>query len=367
MTKTENKVYTAIGMMSGTSLDGIDVALIHTDGKDYTSLLAFKTFLYEAEERDILKSVLGCRHANDETAAAERVLTDAHIRAIKDFGHKADVIGFHGQTLVHDPAQRLTWQIGDSARLAHETGINVVGDMRQADIKAGGQGAPLLPLCHRAFAMDARKPIAILNLGGVGNVTWLGRARTDILAFDTGPANALIDDLVKQKTGKNYDSGGTLARAGTADKAMINDWMAHEYFQKPPPKSLDRDEWAVQRAYDLPLEDAVATLSEFTVQAVKRSMMLLPEKPRSLYVAGGGRHNSFLMLRMSQELSCKVKPVETLGWNGDGLEAQGFAYLAVRSLKGLALTLPSTTGIAEPSTGGVLYNASENSALRPAK
>ena len=367
MTKTENKVYTAIGMMSGTSLDGIDVALIHTDGKDYTSLLASTTFLYTEEERQTLKSVLGCRHANDETAKAEELLTDAHIRAIREFGHKADVIGFHGQTLVHDPTQKLTWQIGDPARLANETGINVVADMRQADIKAGGQGAPLLPLCHRAFSVEDKKPIAILNLGGVGNVTWLGVERTDILAFDTGPANALIDDLVKAKTGKNYDSGGKLAIAGTADQAMIDDWMRHDYFQKLPPKSLDRDEWAVQRAYDLPLEDAVATLAEFTVQSVKQSMSHLPDKPRALYIAGGGRHNSFLMLRLNQVLPYPVRPVESLGWNGDGLEAQGFAYLAVRSLKGLALTLPSTTGIADPSTGGVLYAFCENSALRPAK
>ena len=362
----ENKVYTAIGMMSGTSLDGIDVALVRTDGMDMTQLLDFKLFPYQEHEKEALKAVLGRRYADQDTAKAEKVLTQAHIRAVREFGHDADIIGFHGQTIIHDPSQRLTWQIGDCARLANETGISVIGDMRQADIKAGGQGAPLLPLCHRAFAQGMEKPIAVLNLGGVGNVTWLGRERTDIMAFDTGPANALIDDLVKEKTGKSYDSDGKLAKAGSPNVEMIQDWLTHDYFQKPPPKSLDRNEWAVKRAYDLSLEDAVATLAEFTIHSVVQSLTWLPDTPKALYVAGGGRHNSYLMLRLNEELDYPVKPVETLGWNGDGLEAQGFAYLAVRSLKGLALTLPSTTGVSEPMTGGVYYKALANSALRPA-
>jgi anhydro-N-acetylmuramic acid kinase len=366
----ENKVYTAIGLMSGTSLDGIDAAMVQTDGRDNTLLLAFKTYFYDEETREAIRKVLRRGSPDEETARAETLITQAHIKAVRDFtgfaGHRPDIIGFHGQTITHEPARRFTWQLGDGQSLADETGFDVVCDMRQNDIKHGGQGAPLLPLCHRAFAGEIEKPIAILNLGGVGNVTWLGVEWEDVMAFDTGPANALIDDLVKSKTGKNYDSDGRLARAGKPNRHMINDWMMHEYFQKPPPKSLDRNEWEVRRAYDLELEDAVATLAEFTVQSVAHSMMQLPGRPHALYVTGGGRHNSYIMMRLNQMLPYSVKPVESLGWNGDGLEAQGFAYLAVRSLLGLPLTLPSTTGVAEPITGGVLYKGSENLALRPA-
>ncbi len=353
----ENKVYTAIGLMSGTSLDGIDVALVRTDGMDSTELLDSCAFSYKESTREAIRKVFGSRYSSPEIVEVEKLVTLEHAQAVKGAGFQADIIGFHGQTIIHDPSQKFTWQIGDSALLAQGTGIDVIGDMRQADVKAGGQGAPLLPLCHRSFASEVEKPIAILNLGGVGNITWLGKERTDILAFDTGPANALIDDLVKEKTGKSYDSDGRLAKAGTPNQGMIDDWLSHAYFKKPAPKSLDRDEWQVRRAYDLPLEDAVATLASFTVQSVFQSLELLPDKPRALYVAGGGRHNVYMMEKLQEKLGYGVKAVEDLGWNGDMLEAQGFAYLAVRSLLGLALTLPTTTGIAEPMTGGELYRA----------
>lgn len=362
----QNKVYTAIGMMSGTSLDGIDMALVRTDGKDFTELEAFETVPYTDDIRQKIKNILGSRHANEATADVERLVTEAHIQAIKDFGHKADVIGFHGQTVLHDPSQKFTWQIGDAQALAQATEINVVADMRMADIKAGGQGAPLLPLCHRAFASEAIRPIAILNLGGVGNVTWLGEKRQDILAFDTGPANALIDDLVKEKTGKRYDSDGKLAKAGIVHQEMVDDWLKHKYFDKAAPKSLDRDEWKIRRAYDLPLEDAVATLASFTVQSVVKSFKNLPALPKVVYVAGGGRHNSYIMEALNKALPYPVGPVEKLDWNGDAVEAKGFAYLAVRSLLGLALTLPTTTGVPEAITGGILYKSSNSGALRPA-
>jgi len=362
----ENKVYTAIGMMSGTSMDGIDVALVKTDGMDQTQLLDFQCFPYEDSTKEVIRSVLRSRHASDATATAERLLTNAHIAAIKESGFEADVIGFHGQTIFHDPSQRVTWQIGESQRLADETGMDVVGDMRQADIEAGGQGAPLLPLCHRAFASDLKKPVAILNLGGVGNITYLGTARDDILAFDTGPGSALIDDLVKHKTAKDFDWDGKLARSGTVDKTLVGLWLTHPYFMQLPPKSLDRDEWEVREVYDMSLEDGVATLTNFTLHSILHSITHLPVAPTALYVTGGGRHNKFLMERLNASLPYPVEPVEAIGWNGDGLEAQGFGYLAVRSLKGLALTLPTTTGINEPATGGKLYKASSNSALRAA-
>lgn len=367
----ENKVYTALGLMSGTSLDGIDVALVETDGMDYTKTLAFETFPYEKAERAAIKAAFGQRFSSDITDKAEVVLTTAHIRAVQNFlkdqSQKPEIIGFHGQTILHDPSQKFTWQIGDSAKLASAVGIDVIGDMRMADVKAGGQGAPLLPLCHRAFASNLEKPIAILNMGGVGNITWLGKERTDILAFDTGPANALIDDVVSSQTNQSYDVDGKLARSGKANEKILEKWLSHEYFLKKPPKSLDRDEWDVSDIEKLSLEDAVATLSEFTVRSILLSLQSLPDTPRVLYIAGGGRHNNYMMSRLKEELDFDVETIDTLGWNGDALEAEGFAYLAVRSLLGLAITLPTTTGVAEPQTGGKLYKSSESLALRPAK
>lgn len=363
---SENKVYTAIGLMSGTSLDGIDVALIRTDGMDYTELLDFQEFPYDDSLQKPVRKAFGKTAPDSITAEAERLITNKHIEAVNKTGWRADIVGFHGQTIHHDPSRKFTWQIGDAQRLADETGIDVVGDMRQADVRAGGQGAPLLPLCHRAFAMAVEKPIVILNLGGVGNITWLGEDRADILAFDTGPANALIDDLVKERTGKPYDNNGQIAAKGKPNNEIIIKWLAHDYFNKQPPKSLDRNEWDVREINDLNLENAVATLAEFTVRSVVTSVLKLPGHPRGLYVAGGGRYNKYMMARLQEMLGFPVSSVENLGWNGDALEAQGFAYLAVRSLLGLALTLPTTTGVPEPMTGGVLYKASANLARRPA-
>ena len=361
---SENKVYTAIGMMSGTSLDGIDVAYVKTDGMDRCELMDFKCFPYNQVQRQTIRKAFGSRHQTPETVAAEEVLTDAHIQALNHFGHKADLVGFHGQTIIHDPSQRLTWQIGDSQEIANQTGMNVIGDMRQADVKAGGQGAPLLPLCHRAFASLIEKPIAILNMGGVANLTWLGKERHDILAFDTGPANALMDDLIKRKTGKDFDFDGSLAAMGKVDTNLIDSWLKHPYFDKKPPKSLDRDEWDVSVVYDYKLEDAVATLAQFTVQAIIKSLKFLPDTPKVLYAAGGGRKNKYIMKALNEALPYPVESVGNIGWNGDGLEAQGFAYLAVRSLKGLALTLPETTAIKAPATGGVLYQPSKAALAR---
>ena len=357
----ENKVYTAIGLMSGTSLDGIDVALVRTDGHEHIEMLDFQEFPYDVATQNTLKNAFGSRVASDITHKAEDTLTQAHIDAVEAFivdtGCEADLIGFHGQTIFHDPAQKFTWQIGDSTKLASETGIDVIGDMRVADVEAGGQGAPLLPICHRAFASNIEKPIAILNLGGVGNITWLGREYEDILAFDTGPANALIDDLVKAHTDQQYDRDGELAKAGQANEAVVNKWMQSEYFKKPAPKSLDRDEWDVSEVYDLKLEDAIATLSEFTIKSIKKSCELLPNNPRALYVTGGGRHNKYMMERLRAELNFTIEDIGVLGWNGDALEAQGFAYLAVRSLLGLSLSEPMTTGVPTPMTGGKIYKA----------
>ena len=349
-----SEVYTAIGLMSGTSLDGVDVALLRSDGGSYVEALAFQSFPYDEALREVLRACFGRRAHDEAVKEAEALLTGAHIEAVASFGHPADVIGFHGQTLTHDPAAGFTWQIGDGALLARETGMEVVCDFRSADVKAGGQGAPLVPLYHQALAAPLEKPLAILNLGGVGNMTYLGEGEA-LLAFDTGPGNALIDDFVKERLSLPYDKDGALALQGQADEARLAGWLSEKKNKKSPPKSLDRQDWDVSGVAALPDAAGACTLTEFTVRSVLESLKYLPARPKRFLVTGGGRKNKAIMEGLRRVLDMPVAPVEEVGWNGDALEAEGFAYLAVRAKLGLPLTLPETTGVKEPLSGGVFY------------
>lgn len=358
------KVYRAIGMMSGTSLDGVDVALIETDGDLYVKPLGFASYPYGAKEREVLRKALGRRDRDVVVERADKIVTDMHIEAVQDFlknhgtDEVVDLIGFHGQTIYHSPREKISIQIGDPQTFASAVRIGVVGDMRQADIEAGGEGAPLLPLYHRALSAKLPKPLAVLNIGGVSNITWIGPGgENDILAFDCGPGNALIDDFVKSRTGQPYDREGQLARTGNVDEELLKSLLAHDYFFRTPPKSLDRDAWYIGGLGGLSLEDGAANLTAFTVRGILKGMDHLPTIPECIYVAGGGRHNMFVMESLSRVLPCKVDSVDVLGWNGDAIEAQGFAYLAVRAILGMALTLPGTTGVPRPMTGGVPYRA----------
>lgn len=352
---SDRKVYRAIGLMSGTSLDGvIDVALLETDGHDYVKPLKYYEHPYDISIRDTVRACFGKVERDEAVDEAERLVTDAHIAAVQALVENVDVIGFHGQTITHKPEDRFTWQIGDGARLARETGIDVVADMRQADIQAGGQGAPLLPLYHRAMMADVQKPVMILNLGGVANITYIG-ADEGLIAFDCGPANALMDDFMRERRGKPFDKGGVLAAQGHVQGNIINKFQNDSFFDVPPPKSLDRNHWnrdCVRYASDA---DGMATLLEMTIEGVVRALDHLPDLPVTIYAAGGGRHNGYLLNCLQERLGIEVMPIDALGWNGDATEAEGFAYLAVRSLQGSPLTLPSTTGVSEALTGGILY------------
>lgn len=356
-------VYRVIGLMSGTSLDGVDAALLRTDGEDVIERLGFVSIPYDEAFREELR---GCFNLSPGAAAVTypvaEMLTQYHADAVNLLLSEAgvtaadvDLAGFHGQTIAHDPDNGMTWQIGDGPQLAALTGIDVVNDFRSADVKAGGQGAPLAPLYHAALCADIEKPLAVLNLGGVGNVTYIG-ADGELLAFDTGPGNALIDDWVKRHTGGTYDADGAMALEGRVSETLVAQLASHSWFDAKPPKSLDRNDFDVSILDGISPLDGAATLTGFTVQSVARALDHLPEAPKRWIVCGGGRHNAAIMQGLARELGVPVEPVEAHGWDGDAIEAEAFAWLAVRSLKGLPLTVPGTTGVGEPLTGGV-FNA----------
>lgn len=351
----------SLGLMSGTSLDGIDAALIQTDGLRQITVGPELTVPYDSGFRARLQAILGGTGPVDDVA---RELTLHHSEAVRGLLSKAGitaaevaVVGFHGHTILHEPAAGRTWQIGDAALLSKELGIDVVADFRSRDVAEGGQGAPFAPLYHAALAATLEKPLAVLNVGGVANVTWIGDGEDQILAFDTGPGNALINDWVEAHNGQPMDRDGLLAAAGCVNHALLEVLLGHPYFALLPPKSLDRDDFDTSPLRALSLEDGAATLTAFTAAAIARGLEHLPASPRRWLVTGGGRHNPVMMSALAKSLAAPVEPVEAVGWHGDALEAQAFAYLAVRSLQGLPLSLPTTTGVRQAVTGGTLYHA----------
>jgi anhydro-N-acetylmuramic acid kinase len=362
----------AIGLMSGTSLDGIDVALVETDGRHVVRLGPSGYRAYGEGERASLAAALReAARLTDRSARpgvigeAEQLLTRLHAEAVETFlsangidPAALDVVGFHGQTLVHRPERKLTVQIGDGAALAARLGIPVVFDFRAADVAAGGQGAPLVPAFHRALVtqLDRPRPVVVLNVGGVANITYCDGDGNPI-ACDTGPGNALIDDFMRLRTGAALDSDGDQAARGTVDAEFIARVLDDPFFAAPLPKSLDRNAFAHIGAdlADVSVPDGAATLTALTAKAIARVVDLLPRAPSSWIVAGGGARNRTLMRMLAQELSpASVETADAVGWSADALEAQAFAYLAVRTLQALPITFPTTTGVAQPLTGGVL-------------
>lgn len=356
--------------MSGTSLDGVDVALVRTDGERIAELGPARTYPYGASDRDVLrqasKDALGLadRAARPGVLGeAERLVTMRHAEAVEAFlaaeaisARHVDLVGFHGQTVFHDPAKALTVQIGDGRALADRLSIAVVWDFRAADVAAGGQGAPLAPVFHRALAEMAgvEGPVVFLNLGGVANVTHVG-AGGELLAFDTGPGNGLLDDWMLERTGEPFDADGRLAESGTVSPSVLAELLEHRYFALPPPKSLDRNAFSLAPLAALSDADGAATLLSFSALAVKAAQAHLPAPPRAWYASGGGRHNAALMRALAKALAdAPVEPLETLGFDGDATEAQAFAFLAVRSADRKPLTFPLTTGVPEALTGGLL-------------
>lgn len=367
-------LYRAIGLMSGTSMDGVDVAFIETDGEAQVVQGAFGFRPYSDAERRLLRAALADARTLANAAArpgilpqAEAFLTRAHGEAVEAFVKaqgiglsSVDVIGFHGQTVLHRPEAALTVQIGDGEALAEMLGRPVVYDLRSADVRAGGQGAPLVPVYHRALAQQARRDgcdwpdvVALLNLGGVANATILC-GEDEPVACDTGPANALLDDFVLARTGQAFDADGALGGAGILDEAALAALLAHPFFDLPPPKSLDRNAFSAAPVAALSDADGAATLTAFTARAVALLTPHLKRAPGLWIACGGGARNPTLLRMLREALGAPVSAAEEFGWSSDAMEAQAFAFLAVRSSLGLPITFPGTTGVRRAMTGGRL-------------
>jgi anhydro-N-acetylmuramic acid kinase len=363
---TMTGIQKVIGLMSGTSLDGVDAALVETDGQDIVRPGPSLTLAYDGQSRGLLRAALDEARAVAQGAPvpqsireAERHLTQVHAEAVKALLVKAGLAarevalqGFHGQTILHRPERGWTWQIGDGPLLAGLTGIDVINDFRTADVKAGGQGAPLMPLYHAVLARQAglNEPLVVVNIGGVAQVTYI---KDDlVLAFDTGPGNAPIDDWMLRHSGRPVDEDGAFAATGKVNLPALDAMLANPWFGQAPPKSLDRMDFGLEAVRNLAPKDGAATLAAFTAAALGRAREHFPEAAATWVVSGGGRHNKTLMAMLRDRVNASVLAAEDIGWDGDALEAQGFGYLAMRAKKGLPLSLPTTTGVKQPVSGG---------------
>ncbi len=343
--------------MSGTSADGIDVAVIRTDGASSVERLGGISIPYNTA---MTKALL--QAASDHTAAPDLItaLTHLHAEAVSQglanaeiLARDVDIIGFHGHTIDHAPQEKRTVQIGDAALLAQLCQCDVVGDFRQNDVASGGQGAPLVPIYHQALAQDLPKPLAVVNIGGVANVTYID-ASEHLLAFDTGAGNALLNDWIMRHTAAGYDDNGQIAAGGKANEHLLTNWLQHPYFTQQPPKSLDRNAFTLDLD-GLSLADGAATLTAFTARSIAAAVQHFPVPPQQWIIVGGGRHNPTLLQQLALCVNAHIATGEDVGWNSDLLEAEAFAYLAVRNLKGLPLSFPGTTGVAVPLTGGKIF------------
>jgi anhydro-N-acetylmuramic acid kinase len=364
----------AIGLMSGTSMDGVDVALIETDGEEIQAFGPVGGRDYTDDEREVLREAVAQAASlddrNDRPAflgRAEAMLTDIHADAVDAFlsdnalaAEDIDVIGFHGQTVLHRPEARLTVQLGDGQRLADLLGIPVVFDFRADDVAAGGQGAPLAPVYHRALAQYSAlpRPAVVVNIGGVANVTFIGEDDS-LLAYDTGPGNALIDDWMIRHTGKPMDEDGRLAATGQTDGRRLEALLDDPFFLRKPPKSLDRNAFSLDGLEGLSAADGAATLTAFTAASLICGVAHLPQAPKIFVLSGGGTRNMTLVRTLRRLLPGRVEIADHLGWNAAAIEAQAFAFMAVRTVSGLPISFPDTTGVAEPMVGGVLAQPSE--------
>jgi anhydro-N-acetylmuramic acid kinase len=362
----------AIGLMTGTALDGfIDSAIVRTDGFEIEELGGWRLHPYDAALRAKLAECVSRARSWEFRGSEPAGFADAerdYTLAVADAIHalvsqtglclsEVDVIGMHGFTVLHrpDPPVRRTRQIGDGALLAHKLGVDVAFDFRAADIASGGQGAPLAPIYHAALLRYKRRPrpATVLNLGGVANITyWAGG--DDVLAFDAGPANGPINEWMERHGRGTYDADGACAAAGRVDETLISRALEHPFFARAIPKSLDRFDFNADLARGLDLIDGAATLTALCAAALARGLDMLPTPPAELIVCGGGRKNPTLMREVATRSGTQALDCDTIGWRGDAIEAELIAFIAARTVLGLPLTFPTTTGVLRPTSGGRL-------------
>jgi anhydro-N-acetylmuramic acid kinase len=361
-----------LGFMTGTSLDAVDMAVLDTDGEAILGFGPAGERKLDPAARAVVEAAIVAGRGWPWNAppppafeAAARAVADQHLVAARAFLAKEglspadiDLIGLHGQTVLHEPPlpdrpNGRTVQLVDARRVAEGLGLPVAFDFRTADVAAGGQGAPLAPVYHRGLVRwsGLEGAVAVLNLGGVGNVT-LVTPSGDLQAWDTGPANGMIDLWVQARTGARCDLDGALARAGRVDDAILAAYLDHPYFRARGPKSLDRFDFSLELVSRLSLEDGAATLTAFAARAVALGLEALTVRPSRVIVCGGGRANPTLMAAIAANLPMPVAAAETVGWRGDSIEAEAFAYLAARTVLGLPISYPRTTGAPHRMTGG---------------
>ncbi|MCA0370687.1 MAG: anhydro-N-acetylmuramic acid kinase [Proteobacteria bacterium] len=355
------QVVRVLGFMSGTSLDGVDAALLETDGLDVLSSLGHAFVPYPTSLQDALLAVMAreggvlalSEHEKDNLA---HQITQLHLEAARNVmaqtGVVPQLVGFHGQTIYHNPERRTSIQLGDPVLLSEVLGVPVIHTFRQNDLDHGGQGAPLVPIYHAALAKRAARPCLFVNVGGISNLTWCGEEADGLIAFDAGPANAPLNDWTKKHFGACFDRGGALAAKGRVHTLYVEKFLSHTYFAAPPPKSLDRGTFDFSSFEDLLPHDGLATLTRLVAEAIVLSARALPPV-KGVYVCGGGRHNLTLRAHLEALFTVPVQDVETLGVNGDFLEAEAFAYLAKRAYDRLPISFPGSTGVSYPVTGGV--------------
>ena len=363
------KILTAIGLMSGTSFDGVDAAIIRTNGTKIYSLGETFASSYSDSLRRKIRNLVNKKNSIKLLLDVEDELALEHSRIVKKLLHKAnlkasdiDLIGFHGQTIYHNPIQRKTMQIGNSSLLAERTEINVISDFRRMDVAAGGQGAPLVPFFHKALCQKIKKPVAVLNIGGVANVTYIGKKK-ELMAFDTGPGCALIDDWIHDHRRGHYDDGGKVARKGIPSEEILDFFMKHKFFKQKPPKSLDRNKFKsfIKKLDGMSVEDGASTLTHLTALSIRNAQKFLPEKPKQWMVCGGGSKNIFLLEILRKQYGFNIINLDNFRAfddnviDADFVEAQAFAFLAVRSLYNLPISSPTTTGVDQERSGGAFY------------
>jgi anhydro-N-acetylmuramic acid kinase len=362
------KPMVALGLMSGTSLDGIDAALLETDGETVLDIGPSLTIPYPDDFRRRLKKEVELASSTDQITTDTELITDLtslHITSVQKllslettFGKWSapQVIGFHGHTTLHRPEHHITQQIGNPDQLANAIGVPVVADFRVRDVELGGQGAPLAPIFHASMFRSKSKPICVVNIGGISNITWIGKGCDELIAFDTGPGNGLLDAWVERMTGQRFDDKGKLSATGVANRDILSKLLSNPYFLRRAPKSLDRSDFSLELLEGLNASDGSATLISFTVETIIAGLYQCPSLPSALYVTGGGRHNDTLMKELTFSSPCPVHSIEQENWNGDMIEAQAFAFMAVRCVRDMPITFKGTTGTRIPLTGGVLVN-----------